>query len=145
MTFDYSALKEWPEYDSPLTMAINQISCEMAKAIDDGVVNAVVKAGFDVDKEKLVQVMRQDADRYREAYRKGYETAAAQRYTANQVAEIITELLGDPCACNFNYIDDWLPALCDFAEDSLCPHPVGVACWEQWLKHRKEHNESQQT
>ena len=145
MTFDYDSLKEWPEYDSPLTIAFNQIGCEMAKAIDDGAISAVVKAGFDVDKEKLEKIMRQDADRYREAYRKGYETAAAQRYTANHVAEIITELLGDPCACNFNGNNEWLPALCDFAEDDLCPHPDGVACWEQWLKHRKEHNESQQT
>ena len=52
----------------------------------------------------------------------------------HEVACIIADLLGDTCACNFNDIDKWLPSKCDF-RNTCCPHPVGVACWEQYLKH----------
>ena len=55
-------------------------------------------------------------------------------YTRHEVACIITELFGDDCACNFNENDEWLPYVCDFA-DTCCHYPVGVACWEQYLKH----------
>lgn len=65
-----------------------------------------------------------------------YENKLKSRYDAHEVAEIIAELFGDPCACNFNSIDEWLPYKCELQED--CPHPTGVACWEQFLKHRKE-------
>ena len=30
--------------------------------------------------------------------------------------------------------DEWLPQYCEFAE-TVCPNTVGVACWEQYLKH----------
>lgn len=57
-------------------------------------------------------------------------------YTRHEVAEIIAELFGDTCACNFNGIDEWLPEKCELL--SACPNPVGVACWEQYLKYRNE-------
>jgi hypothetical protein len=60
----------------------------------------------------------------------------AKQYNNHEVACIIADLFGDPCACNFNDIDTWLPYKCDFRE-TCCPNPVGVACWEQYLKHRK--------
>jgi len=62
-------------------------------------------------------------------------------YTAHEVACIIAELLGDNCACNFNDVDEWLYKYCDFA-DTCCPNPVGVACWEQWLKHREKERDN---
>lgn len=52
----------------------------------------------------------------------------------HEVACIIADLLGDTCACNFNGNDEWLPYYCDFV-NTCCPSPVGVACWEQYLKH----------
>lgn len=55
-------------------------------------------------------------------------------YTAHEVAEIIAELFGDNCACNFNGIDEWLSEKCELGD--ACPNTVGVACWEQYLKHR---------
>ena len=58
-------------------------------------------------------------------------------YNTHEVACIIAELFGDDCACNFNGIDEWLPMKCDFAH-TVCPHPVGVACWEQYLKYRED-------
>lgn len=55
-------------------------------------------------------------------------------YTAHEVAEIIAELFGDSCACNFNGIDEWLPLKCELLD--ACPNTCGVACWEQYLKFR---------
>lgn len=61
----------------------------------------------------------------------------AKLYTSHEVACIIADLFGDTCACNFNDIDEWLPCKCDFVGKE-CPDVVGVACWEQYLKHRRE-------
>ena len=60
-------------------------------------------------------------------------------YTANEVAEIIADLFGDTCACNFNDIDEWLPFKCELLD--ACPNPCGVTCWEQYLKYRHCKNE----
>ena len=60
----------------------------------------------------------------------------AKQYNNHEVACIIADLFGDPCACNFNDIDTWLPYKCDFRE-TCCPNTVGVACWEQYLKHKE--------
>lgn len=63
--------------------------------------------------------------------------ATEQRlYTAHEVAEILADAFGDTCACNFNGNDEWLPEKCELL--SACPHPVGVACWEQYIKFRYE-------
>ena len=59
-----------------------------------------------------------------------------QLYTFHDVAVILASAIGDDCACNINSNDEWLPQLCKLQE--ACPHPVGVACWEQYLKHRAE-------
>ena len=53
------------------------------------------------------------------------------------VACLLADLFEDPCACNYCGIDEWLPKKCDFANKE-CPNVVGVACWEQFLKHRGE-------
>ena len=55
----------------------------------------------------------------------------------HKVACLLAEMFDDDCACNFNGIDEWLPMRCDFAE-TTCPNPAGVACWEQFLKHRSD-------
>lgn len=52
------------------------------------------------------------------------------------VACLLAEMFGDTCACNYNGIDEWLPEKCEVID--ACPNPVGVACWEQFLKHRAE-------
>ena len=57
-------------------------------------------------------------------------------YNTHEVACIIAELFGDDCACNFNGIDEWLPEKCELT--AACPHPVGVACWEQYLKYLED-------
>lgn len=60
-------------------------------------------------------------------------------YNTHEVAEILADLFGDSCACNFNGIDEWLPEKCEL--QAACPNPVGVACWEQYLKYRGEKDE----
>ena len=57
-------------------------------------------------------------------------------YTRHEVAGIIADLLGT-CACDYSGNDEWLPQYCEFA-DNVCPNTVGVACWEQYLKHIDE-------
>lgn len=58
-------------------------------------------------------------------------------WNRHEVACEIAEAVGDTCACNFGDIGEWLSEVCDF-RDTVCPNPVGVACWEQYLKHRNE-------
>ncbi len=52
------------------------------------------------------------------------------------VACLLAELFDDTCACNYNDIDEWLPEKCELLDS--CPHTDGVACWEQFLKHKAE-------
>ena len=59
-----------------------------------------------------------------------------QLYTVHDVAVILANAIGDDCACNINGNDEWLPQLCELQD--ACQHPVGAACWEQYLKHRAE-------
>ena len=59
-----------------------------------------------------------------------------QLYTVHDAAVILASAIGDDCACNINSNDEWLPQLCELQE--ACPEPVGVACWEKYLKHHAE-------
>ena len=61
-------------------------------------------------------------------------------YTAHEVAVILADAFDDDCACNFNGNDEWLPYLCELQE--ACPHPCGVACWEQYLKYKDRKDEN---
>lgn len=58
-----------------------------------------------------------------------------KRYTTHDVACIIDDLFDGACACNVNDISEWLPQKCELPPDA-CPKVIGVACWEQYLKHR---------
>lgn len=59
------------------------------------------------------------------------------------VACMLAELFDDTCACNYNGIDEWLPLKCELLDS--CPHPAGVACWEQYLTHRAERKDRRKT
>ena len=61
-------------------------------------------------------------------------------YTVHEVACILAEAFGDDCACNFNGNDEWLPEKCEVIDS--CPEPVGVACWEQYLKYKDRKEET---
>ena len=62
--------------------------------------------------------------------------SAQPEWNNHTVACLLAELFDDTCACNYNGIDEWLPIKCELLES--CPNPVGVDCWEQYLKHREE-------
>ena len=61
-------------------------------------------------------------------------------YTDHEVAVILADAFGDDCACNFNSNDEWLPYMCELQQ--ACPHPCGVACWEQYLKYKDRKEET---
>ena len=65
--------------------------------------------------------------------------SAQSEWDNHTVACLLADLFGDSCACNYNGIDEWLPEKCEVID--ACPNPVGVACWEQYLKHRAERRE----
>lgn len=56
-------------------------------------------------------------------------------WTTEEVAELLFNLFGDDCACNFNGIDEWLPERCKYAEIAEeCPSPKEKhGCWMQFL------------
>ena len=56
-------------------------------------------------------------------------------WTTEEVAELLFNLFGDDCACNFNDIDEWLPERCKYTEIAdECPNPKEKhGCWMQFL------------
>lgn len=53
------------------------------------------------------------------------------------VAEMLADLFGEECCCNYNGIDEWLPELCEHSD--TCPEAIGKnGCWKQFIKHWKE-------
>ena len=62
--------------------------------------------------------------------------SAQPEWNNHTVACLLADIFDDTCACNYNGIDEWLPEKCEVID--ACPKPAGVACWEQFLKHRAE-------
>lgn len=55
------------------------------------------------------------------------------KWTTEQVAELLANMFGEECACNFNGIDEWLPSACKYSE-TTCPNPKEKhGCWMQFL------------
>lgn len=65
-----------------------------------------------------------------------YLPSAQPEWNNHTVACLLAELFDDTCACNYNDIDEWLPEKCELLDS--CPNPIGIACWEQFLKHKAE-------
>ena len=68
-----------PEYDSPFELTVSDITTQMARNIDEMCWQAVQRVGINVDKDKLLIALRQDAERYRKAYANGYDTGYEKR------------------------------------------------------------------
>lgn len=85
------------------------------------------------DEDGYVWIIRSDAWARLDALPSAQPQTEWNNHT---VACLLAELFGDTCACNYNGIDEWLPEKCEVID--ACPNPVGVACWEQFLKHRAE-------
>ena len=70
---------KYPEYDSPIELTISDITTQMARNIDEACWQAIQRVGINVDKEKMLIALKQDAERYREAFSKGHDTGYAKR------------------------------------------------------------------
>lgn len=70
---------KYPEYDSPFELTISDITTQMARNIDEACWQAIQRIGINVDKEKMLIALKQDAERYREAFSKGRDTGYAKR------------------------------------------------------------------
>ena len=55
-----------------------------------------------------------------------------------KVAEMLNDLFGDKCPCNYNDIDEWLPYCCEHANTCDCPCEDG---WVQFIKHYDKRKE----
>lgn len=54
-------------------------------------------------------------------------------WTTDEVAQLLANIFGDECACNWSGIDEWLPEACKYAE-TTCPSPKEInGCWKQFL------------
>lgn len=70
--YKYEVLKDISvDYDSPFEF-VTRMTDSIAQFTDDGVMKAVINAGFNVDKDKLVSALQQDKKRYDMAYKRGY-------------------------------------------------------------------------
>lgn len=127
-------------YKSPITLMIEEIARDHMKKMDEWAMTTIKqRLNLEIDADELIKALNYDRQQYDKGFADGYNHAKgkikARLYNVHEVACIIADLFGDPCACNFNGIDEWLPQLCDFREKE-CPNVIGVACWEQYLKHR---------
>lgn len=101
-------------------------------------IDAVHKAGItEYDETLAIEEIERVPSAQPEVLACGEGVLNAQpEWNNHTVACMIAELFDDDCACNYNGIDEWLPEKCEVID--ACPNPVGVACWEQFLKHRAE-------
>ena len=65
------------------------------------------------------------------------EAPAVDAVEVDAVAQMLYESFGDPCACDFNGNDEWLPMVCDNMNE--CPDVKDeLFCWKQFIKHYGE-------
>lgn len=73
---------KYPEYDSPFLVVtqqtVDKAAQQFAQQFDEMCHTALMKCAVNVDEETLLAVLKQDAQRYRDAYSRGYETAESR-------------------------------------------------------------------
>lgn len=70
---------KYPEYDSPFKLTMSDITTQISLNVDEMCWNAVQRVDIDIDKETLLIALKQDSERYREAYANGYDTGYEKR------------------------------------------------------------------
>lgn len=133
--------KQIREYESK--QLIDELSKMPPMVIATAYLHAINYTLYGVDVTEKWLTATQNTSALEKAYQKGYYDAMKYKEDTEQpewnnhtVACMLAELFDDTCACNYNGIDEWLPSKCELLDS--CPNPVGVACWEQYLKHRAE-------
>ena len=130
--------EDWLERQSILGVTISELpSAQPERLTNDDF--ETIRIHLNAYKEKLCNQQRwKEANEYQNLIDRFMAFASAQpdpeEWNNHTVACLLAELFGDACACNFNGIDEWLPEKCEVID--ACLNPVGVACWEQFLKHR---------
>ena len=59
-------------YDCPIHEVISPLKTMMANEHDRVLMKVIQEVGIEIDQESLVQAIRNDKQRYEEAYKKGY-------------------------------------------------------------------------
>lgn len=77
----------YPDYDSPFRAIFEELPRASADQIDNLFYQKVIKLGIDIDKDKLVAALKQDSERYKEAYRRGYVTAQNEDWVTDHFPE----------------------------------------------------------
>ena len=97
-------------YESPISLLMNDIYTDVVKRQEEGVYQAIVKYGINVDKDELVKALEYDRKQYGFGYKDGVLEFA--NYLKNH------SFLCDPDnGFSFNAIDE--DDLDDFVEDFL--------------------------
>lgn len=80
-----------------------------------------------IDKEDLEDLVTEKVEEIKET--------VSGKWTTEEVAELLFNIFGDECACNYNGIDEWLPERCKYTEIAdECPNPKEKhGCWMQFL------------
>ena len=60
-------------YDSPINLT--EMTDQIETQIKDGVFQIAKKYAIDIDEEKLIRILRDDRERYADAYRRGWKDA----------------------------------------------------------------------
>lgn len=104
-------------------------NCDKRKGIKNGKWKIVYQIGDAPCRACAVDDMKcdiEDAPTIEPERKKG-------KWTTEEVAELLFNLFGEECACNFSGIDEWLPERCKYTE-STCPDPPEKhGCWMQFL------------
>lgn len=112
------------------------ISRRMAiDAVEFGITYA---KAIDVNTGESKELFKEGNDALKKAVERLKELPSAgseKKWTTEEVAELLFNLFGDECACNYNGIDEWLPERCKYTEIAdECPNPKEKhGCWMQFL------------
>lgn len=139
---DQSFAKGWNNANSIWIKALEQLPSAEPKTAESGSVEKEmpeIKSDRTIDdlisrQAAIVECNKRGAEHV--GYAIAHLPSAHPKWNNHTVACLLAELFDDTCACNYNGIDEWLPGKCELLDS--CPNPVGVACWEQYLKHRAE-------
>jgi len=78
---DLHELKNIPvDYDSPITLITNEIANSISARVDEEAHKLIAKTAlaFNIDEQKMIEALKQDVERYHEAYKQGYKKRDAE-------------------------------------------------------------------
>lgn len=113
---------------------IKCIASEMAIEIDNGVLRAVQKHGFDVDKEELAKALQYDRNQYDKGYADAMEDLdiLISEFLVPMEIENVCEELHE---WDMDEEDEtWCGRNCGVTNDGKCP---AMNCYKEWIKMKK--------